>query len=263
MKKRHIGKRKWITAIILVLCMSFMVCTSTFVAVSEEMTADQKLRVTGMPQDEIDTLDPDIKNYIASTLSPGAVYVESVNLQSSILPYASGDTSLATLSCPTFRKSASSNVYELYPTYESKSPIKPRGNDLFAFCVGDGMGIVPNSFGGLLWYKHDTLTQGNWQTDANIHDLHASASSTQGYAVKGAQLGSPDVYMYMKGCCHFEATKYSSGATMLVSLKYVHDTTGLMTYSISLSIAGISIGFTPNQTTVREISEQFTINNSL
>ena len=37
MKKRHIGKRKWITAFILVLCMSFLVCTSAFANYTEEV----------------------------------------------------------------------------------------------------------------------------------------------------------------------------------------------------------------------------------
>ena len=264
MKRNSTSKKRWISVIAIVLCLNFLLCSSAFAATSEEISADQRLRATGMPQNEIDALDPDIKDYIASTLSPEAVYVESSNLQSyTLMGSESGDTSLATLTCPTFRKSASSNIYELYPTYETKSPIKPRGNDLFGFCVGNGLGIVPNSFSGLLWYKHNTLTEGRWQTDASVNTLHASESSIYGYAVKGAQLGSPSVYMNMKACCHFDAKKYSQDATMLVNLKYVHDTSGRVNYSISLNMALVSIGFSSNQTAVREVSKTFDINDSL
>lgn len=37
MEKGHIGKRRWITAFILVLCMSFLVCTSAFANYTEEV----------------------------------------------------------------------------------------------------------------------------------------------------------------------------------------------------------------------------------
>ena len=80
MEKGHIGKRRWITAIILVLCMSFMVCTSAFASSTceEDETMPVNQTLTRQEQESINIVRRYAEEWIKLTYSSEGTQVDEI-----------------------------------------------------------------------------------------------------------------------------------------------------------------------------------------
>lgn len=233
--------RKALRLVCLVLCFVLVFCSTVFAETVS--SADRVLLRSGMSREEIDALDPDVKEYIASTLPSTCVYVGGMEVEVTDMEGQASVMQLPnttmTLTAPSYRDTAT-GYYKIYPTYETTVPIRPRGNDSFAFALGTGMSIVPDSLTGTIWTK-DTTSSATWQTDW-VDVTPYSTETILGYSIKGSVLGTPSWSMYFKGCCSFSAKLDSPYATKMVQLGYCHDTTGNWSYSVSLSVGAIGFG---------------------
>ncbi len=80
MEKGHIGKRKWITAFILVLCMSFLVCTSAFASSTceEDETMPVNQTLTRQEQESINIVRRYAEEWIKLTYSSEGTQVDEI-----------------------------------------------------------------------------------------------------------------------------------------------------------------------------------------
>lgn len=247
--------KKVVQLICLVLCFALLFCSTAYA--ENISSADRILLRSGMSQEEIDALDPDIKEYIASTLPETCVYAGGIEVENA---EGAGQVSTRQLDNTTMAFSApcyidtATGYYKIYPTYESTVPIRPRGNDSFAFSLGAGMAVVPNSLTGTVWTK-DTTSSATWQTDWVDVEPY-SLETILGYSIKGAVLGTPSWSMYFKGCCSFTARVHSADAARMIQLGYCYDTTGNWNYSVSLNVAFVGFGAgLPRPGTVSEFGD--------
>ena len=158
------------------------------------------------------------------------------------------------MSSPAFQVThGGKTYYDIYPTYESSSPIEPKGHDAFGFAVGQGMSMEPDSFSGIIYYK-EAVSGSSWVGD---EALSSSDETISGYIVKGKQLGTPDYPLYLKGCCYCRAAVDSSDATKKIELRYVYDRSGTVSYTIGLTIGHVSVAI--NSSAVSKVQERSAI----
>ncbi len=234
-------KMKKIISLTLVICLLFVMSINVFANEAgysiEEI--NQFLLDSGMTQAELDELDIETRRLI---IENSGTELEYVPLSATPQIIRAGDAPIS-FTCPAYRVTVNGGygyVYDVYPTYESTAKIKPKGNDSFAFVVGDGLRVDSGFVDATLYVREETTH--SWQSDS----LSISSTSLYGNAFSGAQMGSPDFPIYFKGQFYFRAEPYSSEPDLRVNLKYIYDTTGNIGYAIGLTAGAISVSYSSN-----------------
>lgn len=225
------------------LVMALLLGTVTAkVAASESSVAllptDEFLIHTGMPLDEIASMDPDIKEYIVQNLKQNAELEELEYVETTDIPVPT-TLSVQVLSGISFSASAwkSGNIIYIYPTYEYTTPKKQAGKDSFAFELGASM--RPYEFGGQVWTK---LEPGNdW---SKYGDMVANQQKLTGAEYSGTQLGNSPFSIYVKGAAYCHAN-VGTGTDKRIAMTYMNNP-NKVNYSISFSVYGFGITFYSN-----------------
>lgn len=198
------------------------------------MTDDEILLSTGMPQEEVNALDDDMKAYIVNDLKEsGEIYddLTYVSAEMNQVPAPRVEDLLSGIEFEAVAFKSNNNV-TIYPTYEFTTAKKPAGADCFGFVLGNA--FESYEYGGKLWYKDSGMTK--WEVGG---DLAANHQSLEGAAFSGVQLGSPDWSMKFKGCAYARA-KLTSGTDKRIVMSYMYNPQRY-SYSVSLSFyAGVS-----------------------
>lgn len=231
------------------LCLSMLLQLNTVSVMAQTLSSlsdDEILQASGMPQDMINSLDNDIKKCIVNDLKNNANLsdLQYIGAVSSLSPSTSKDVGLfanqvfydITFSVTAFK---SGSVIYIYPTYEFTADHQPKGNDSFAFQLGDA--FVPYEYGGRLWYKDYTMS--DWELGGS---LVANNQGFNGAEFSGAQLGSPDWRMKFKGYTYCHA-QVGTGSDKRIIMTYMHNP-NCASYSISFSYKGVGITYNSSGT---------------
>lgn len=210
---------------------------------------------SGMSQVELNEMDDETKQFIIENSGTDLEYVPL----SATPQITRAGTAPVSITCPSFKVMANGEyVYDIYPIYESIGKIEPKGNDSFAFTVGDGLGVVNDHVGGMVYYREES--DDAWQS----MELSVSNTSLYGHSFYGPQLGTPDFPIYIKANCFFRAKAYSSEPDLRVNVKYVHDTSGSVGYTIGLTAYGVNVSLASESQTgsLLERSENFDVDDT-
>ena len=229
--------KKRVISLMLGLIMLFGICDTTF---ASNMSDDEFLLSTGMSQEEIDNMDPDIKEYIVANLRASTVgqEVEYIHAEASAVMQ---NRSIQPLSGITFSAPAwqAGGIIHIYPTYEFTTAKRPKGADGFAFEFGNA--LDPYEYGGKIWCKD--INGVDWLDSGS---MVANLQSITGAGFTGNQLGTPDFDVYLKGCTYAKAVA-GSGSSKKITMQYMHNP-NKRSYSLSFSYQGIGFGFSSSQT---------------
>lgn len=193
---------------------------------------------TGMKQDQIEKLDPDIKEFIVNDMKNAEqldfkfIATATVN---TINPMANQVLSGIQFTVPVFK---SGSIVNIYPTYEFTTNKKPDGNDSFSFQLGNA--LLPYNYGGQIWGKDATTP--TWQLAGT---LTANTQGFNGAEFSGNQLGNPASPILIKGATYCHANE-GSGSDKRIIMSYMYNPNN-NNYSISFSAFGIGIAYSsPN-----------------
>jgi hypothetical protein len=229
----------------LLLCLLLSLsCSAMYANASDtDMSDDEFLLQTGMPQEEINQLDSDIKAFMITDMKSSAKesdlsYVPiNISDLGNFLPNRVNQVFYdIEFSASAFK--SGSTIY-IYPTYEFTDYKRPKGNDSFSFQLGSAM--VPYEYGGQVWYKDSTMT--NWKVGGS---MTANTQSSNGAEYSGSQLGSPDWSMKFKGCayCHADV---GTGSDKRIIMSYMYNP-NKGNYTLSFSAYGLGISYTSSST---------------
>lgn len=206
----------------------------------EFMSDDEILLLTGMPQEEINNLDVDVKTFIINDLKEsGELFdIEYFSTEEISAPTPRTNQVLSDISFSVSSFKSNNTVY-VYPTYEFTADKKPAGKDSFSFQFGDA--LMPYEYGGQVWYKDYTMS--DWKLGGS---MTANGQGFNGAEYSGAQLGSPDWSMKMKGCAYAHA-QIGSGTDKRIIMSYMHNPNG-KSYSITFSYGAVGITYNSSDT---------------
>ncbi len=197
------------------------------------------LLATGMTQEQIDRIDPDFREYIVESLKENATGEELQYITSQIEPTIQPlSVSNLTASDIAFTVEAweAGGVVHIYPTYEFKKAMRPRGSDTFSFQLSDAVDV--DKFGGKVWYKSPF----NSEWDSTSSDtLSPTSVYLNGAEFAGKQLGTPDTAIYIKGCTYAQGI-VGTNTTKKICMNYVYNP-NKYNYAINfnINIFGFSI----------------------
>ena len=204
-------------------------------SVNAEVSDNEFLGSTGMPQEKIEQMDPNIKDFIVNNLKQNMKtnhlnYVE-VNDKTMIKPMRADLDTGVVLDAVAFRDGS---VIRIYPTYEFVINKHPKGEDSFAIELGDA--FQPYEYGGTLWVLDERLST-VWTV---AHGLAPTNISISGAIYSGDQLGDLIYPMKLKGATYCYAN-IGSGTNKNIAMTYIYNP-NKFAYSISVGGSfGISI----------------------
>ena len=227
----------------LMSCIFFCVCSLRVDAVdieNLELTSDEFLVQTGMSQEQIEELDPDIKEFIVEDLKKrvgnDVDELQNVEIKDEpmILPKGVDNLTGIRFGVTAFRENG--NIH-IYPEYEFTDKKNPKGEDSFSFQLGDA--VQPYEFGGQLWVLDDRLSL-NWMLGGS---LTPTSVNLNGATYSGDKLGDLMYPMRLKGCLYCHARE-GSGTDKGIAMNYVYNP-NKFPYSISFSYKNIGISVQP------------------
>ncbi len=215
---------------------------------------DSFLLDTGMPQDVVDSLDPEVKRTIYNTTENGekkefvGIETKEVSLseesEGEIVPcYISpNDMELSLISFKegTYKGYAQ---YSFYPSFEWKKMVHIK-DDVFAFSLPDGWEVVPGKRGVGLQFQIPETHQ--WKKSGDI-TVPCEASIT-GYGFDGFIDFCRVKYVY-RGTGYMYAYKKNPKVSNMIKVGYAHENSrgGIhLAGSIGVSIGPLSISFSPS-----------------
>lgn len=242
-------KQKRMNRFISSLIVSILLVISVLpVKAFSEQSLDEFLLSKGMMQEEINIMSQEQKEYIRETLDENAQFSsyerqffkikEDGTLE--VIKETKGGGSIAssdlTLSVAAFSTTYNGeSCYSIYPSFVwSKTTIVK--NDSFAMALYPNWEIIPDmsTYNMRLWMKN---IYGN---RVQYVDLRPDTSNHHGFSYKIPSNTGGVEGMY-EGNAVFYAKKTSSSATRGICLKYIHDTTSLLTYSVSIGPISILV----------------------
>ena len=232
---------KKLLSIMLAVVMVFSLSLCVSAEDATVLSADDILRSYGMPEERIEALDDDIKQFMINdlvSLESSSEPIEYVGCEEVEMPamYVNQVLSGINFYCDSF---LSGNTVSIYPTYEFTTDKRPRGEDSFSVCMGDA--LVPYGYGGQVWYKDSTMS--DWAVGGS---MVANNQYSNGAEYSGSQLGTPDWAMKIKGCAYVHA-QVGSGTSKQFILSYMHNP-NKVNYSLSLNYGGFGIVYNSSGT---------------
>ena len=237
--------RKQMLSLLLCLTLLFCCVTSLNASAAEnnvELSTDDFLLLTGMTLTEVDAFDPDFKEYIVENLKQNEAAEDLEFIKTEDVPVAEPLVNQVLTGIKFYVSSwkSGSTIY-IYPTYEFTTAKRPRGQDSFAFQLGDAM--RPYTYGGKMWWKNNSGD--SWQSSAS-DTMTANTQSMNGAEYSGSQLGSPTYSMYIKGAAYCYADA-GTGTDKRIIMSYMHNP-NQGNYSISFSAYGVGISYSSTNT---------------
>jgi hypothetical protein len=179
----------------------------------ESESADRYLSKSGMSVWAIETLDRDVRQYIADELrnSGGKEWKAYTDIQTVTVVNSEQDGVAFYITVFAFQ--AESDL-RFYAVYESSTGIMPTGNDSIFLEVGDR--FEPYEYGGQVWYKKtgdEGWIQGNM--------LAADCRTPESGSFSGRQLGNFQRKVLVKGCVYCYAAE-TSGDDNKITVEYTH-----------------------------------------
>ncbi|WP_068615806.1 hypothetical protein [Paenibacillus tuaregi] len=247
--------------IFLTIVMLFTLIPAGAFASENDVTAtkdfDQILLKNGTPLEIVKEMDNDLKQMIYQNSGTDFTYVNVTEDESTVRPFASSGYEIPksdlNISVVAFKVSGQSKV-DIYPSYEWKKAVKPRGKDYFGYSTHDSFSVVPNKRSNLIHYKLNASD--NWTTG---DPATYTSSSLTGYEHKGSTLGTPDFPIYIKGNFYFQADIDGSSPVKKIAISYVHDTSSGGSYSYGIGFGPASISVTPNSSNVGYNTNVYTL----
>lgn len=233
---------KKITSLLLASCLCILAGLNCYAEeAATYLTSEDALRAYGMPESEIEALDPDIRDFIAEDLAcqgnPDQIeYVES-NVVDMPVAYVNQYLSNISFYASAFK---TGNTISIYPTYEFTGNKRPRGNDSFCVAIGDAM--TPYQYSGKVWYK-DEYYSNQWL------EFGAMNTTNQGFyygEYSGAQLGNPAWDIKFKGCASIKA-QAGSGSSKQLIMSYMYNPNSV-DYTLGVSVGPVSVGYNSSGT---------------
>lgn len=233
--------RKYLEKIVIGLCLCL--CFGVFLDVSisnadENLSADEYLLQTGMPQKEVLQLDDEFKQFIVNDMKNAEnqefTYIK-LDDEDMIMPRT--NQVLENIEFDVYAYQSGTRIY-IYPTYEFTAEVKPRGKDNFSFQVTDAMRVY--EAGGQLWYMD--FTSSKWELGGT---LKPTIADSNGYQFSGNQLGTPDYSMKFKGCAYCHAN-VGDGDDKRIIMSYVYNP-NRSALSVSFSVYGLGISYTSDK----------------
>lgn len=176
-------------------------------------SAKEYLAETGMPLQEIEILDSDIRQFIADDLRESEIESWKVDRDILALTKTSSQQHTVAFYINVFAFQGESE-HRIYAVYESSTGIMPVGNDCLFLCPGDR--FSPYEYGGRIWYKK--TGEGNWMQGGG---LTADCRTAEGGTFTGRQLGDFRQKMMVKGCVCCYAGE-GTGEDNRVTVEYTH-----------------------------------------
>jgi len=207
---------------------------------------DEVLVSAGTPIQVLNSMDSDIKEYIAECLSEEIERGDPIEYIPIYLGESAGNRSEQILTGISFSVAAyiSNNVIHIFPTYEFTTPKKPVGADAFSYILGDAFQTF--EYGGRTWYK--VYASDPWTMDdamvANQQGLNYACYS-------GNQLGTPSSNIYIKGCAYCKAY-VGNGSDNRIVMQYLYNPGG-GSWSLGISYRFLSISFSFNSDSTRYV----------
>lgn len=236
-------------------------------ALSQEDLYNKFLEETGMPIEEIMAMDEAEKEIVYNTLAKdeSIKYVNSSLLSTegkikaetdevSVVPYGMISSSDLEISVKCWMNG---DKLKIYPSYEWKKPIKPKGKDSFAYTTTNSYSIVPNVRSNNVFWKDDWQTYGKW---LKMGTLDYSSVGLSGYTHQGQSLGNFYNSAYVKAYCHYAVDIDSSNPVNKIFISYVHDTSGSGNLSYGISLGPLSISITPYNSSVQYMTQAYYLN---
>lgn len=176
---------------------------------------EELLKLTGIPEEIIDYLDGDIKQFIVNDLKRSGDIENMCFLDNEtdykMLPCNMEDNEI-NLFMVAFRYNDNVNTYCIY---EFLQTMQLSGNDSFSIQFGDA--FLPYEYGGMLWCISETGMD-EWE---EVGELAANNQSLVGAVYSGNQMGSSDSEMIYKGCVAVHS-KEGSGVDNTILVQYIH-----------------------------------------
>lgn len=232
---------KKFVSLLLSVSMLFGLSGTTYAATNKMSTNDFLLN-TGMTQQQIDIIDPDIREYIVESLKMNALgkKLEFIETEEVAMQEPRTNQVLSGINFSVSSWKSGSTIY-IYPTYEFTTAKRPKGQDSFSFQLGDAM--RPHTYGGKLWYKMDS--DDSWESDSDAK-LVANTQTMNGAEYSGKQLGTSDFKIYLKGCAYAHAN-VGTGTDTRIIMSYMHNP-NKKNYSLSFSAYGVGISYSSSGT---------------
>ena len=212
-----------------------------------KLTSRELLQKTGMDEATLSEMDDELMDYISENLCSQVEDIDdvtwiptSVELSDTRMEGSRNTQLLTNISFSAYAYKSGSVIY-IYPTYEFTDMKRPRGNDSFAFQLGNAM--APYSFGGKMWYK---LNAGDsWQSNPN-DILTPNFTPLDGAVYSGNQLGTPDFPLYLRGVtyCYCSA---GAGSDKRIAITYMYNPS-ILGFSYSFSYMGFGVNYTSSGT---------------
>ncbi len=185
---------------------------SMAVAKGNESTKEY-LENTGMPTQEIEALDYDVRQFIVDDLRGSGKNDWKINTDILALTKTDAEQNRVVfyINVYAFQKDSE---HRIYAVYESSTEIMPTGNDKLFLCLGDS--FVPYEYGGQIWYKK--AGDGGWTEGGG---LTANGQLSGGGTFVGRQLGDFRRKMLVKGCAYCYAHE-GDGDDSRVTVDYTY-----------------------------------------
>lgn len=208
------GSKRNILVKMTLMCLTLLLgCREPVFAAGESDRAADYLERAGMLAQEIEAMDGDARQFIASDLKNSGQKGWEINRDILTWTKISSEQYNIAFYINVFAFQAGTE-HRIYAVYESSTGIMPEGNDSLFLGVGDG--FAPREYGGRIWYKR--AGDGNWTQGG---ELAADGRVTGGGMFAGGQLGDFRQKMLVKGCvyCHADA---GTGSDRRVTVEYTY-----------------------------------------
>ena len=205
---------------------------------------DKVLENANVPESVIREMDDEFKEFIYENSGANIEYVKvkkATGGKENLLRSGGYEISESDLELKVVAFKVGNKQVDIYPSYEWKKAVKPRGKDYFGYSTHPDFSAVPKQRSNKAWYR--LLESHAWESQSS---LAYTGSHLTGYEHKGGTLGTPDFPIYIKCYAFFRADIDKINPVKKIEIAYVHDTTWGSNFGYSVGYGPASISITPS-----------------
>lgn len=192
-------------------------CPAAVLAPDAAVTAreDAILTAAGMPRQQADRLDRDVKAFIAETLEASGQLDQMTYISSRPLSAAPEGSGLLSEIEFQFTAFQAAGTFYLFPSYTFTETVRPSGDDCLTLTFGEA--FQPYEYAGRVWYKEEPMR--DWEA---VNELTANLQDFAEASYTGSQLGKTSRDVQIKGCAAVCAAE-APGEDQTVAVTYTHN----------------------------------------